>query len=232
MFKVREDKGAVLFEAVILLPITFIVLFAMFLLGLHLHEQTTLDGAVNRGAIYASKILSDPQYTKVTSKNYEDYDKDEVDLESADTDFSNAASIKPYRYFDLNKTEEEGLIKTYVENMIEKSNIGLEDIENVSVNCSIKNVVIYMEVTVTATASYDLPEIFGNFGLPTEYKIESKAVRSVNDPDEFIRNADLAKDVVDDVLEMTGLDSKIDGIKTTVKERFGKIKDFKNKLFK
>lgn len=232
MFRIREDKGAVLFEAVIILPITFIVLFAMFLLGMHLHEQTTLDGAVARGAIYASKILSDPQYTKVTSKKYEDYNKDEVDLESADADFSSNASIKPYRYFDIRKTQEEDMVESYVESMIKKSNIGLEDIENVSVNCSIKNVVIYMEVTVTASASYGLPEIFGEFGLPTEYKIESRAVRSVNDPDEFIRNADLARDVVGDVLKKTGLDSKLEEIKKTVTERFEKIKDFKNKVFK
>ena len=96
----------------------------------------------------------------------------------------------------------------------------------------IKNVVIYMEVTVTASASYGLPEIFGEFGLPTEYKIESRAVRSVNDPDEFIRNADLARDVVGDVLKKTGLDSKLEEIKKTVTERFEKIKDFKNKVFK
>lgn len=228
---ISKNKGNVIFEAVIILPIVFIVIFALFLLGFRLHEQTTLDGAAKRGVIYASKIIADPQYRTVTSASSVD-GKDIVDLNSENGDFTKMDDIQPYRYFSWNIDDEKNAVENYVSDVIKKSNIGWDDIENVKITYDQKNYVIYQEVSLKITASYELPAIFGNFGLPTHYDIESRAVMAVNDPDEFIRNADLARDIVDNVLVATGADKKIDSVKEKVSSVFGKIIEYKNKLFK
>jgi hypothetical protein len=54
-------------EAVIILPCVLVCVFALVFAALWLGEAAVIEGAVRRGAVYASRLISDPQYETVTA---------------------------------------------------------------------------------------------------------------------------------------------------------------------
>lgn len=232
--KLKETKASLILEATIILPVIFIILFALLFMGFIQHEQATIDGAAKRGALYASKVFADPAYTKVIADAKGNGSQDAADLIS-DSRFSFSGAgrdIQPYRYFLQSSAAIEQASVAETETIIQNSNTGLHDIDVNNIHCTVKNYVFYQEITVTVTSTFHLPKIFGVVGLPTDYDLNTRAVMTVNDPDEFIRNTDFAKDLIREVLEQTGLDKKIEGLEKKVSESLQKIVDFKNKIFK
>jgi hypothetical protein len=231
--KLRESKGSLILEATLILPVVFIILFALLFMGFIQHEQATMDGAAKRGALYAAKIFSDPAYEKVISGAKGDGNSDTVDLANTQFSFSGVGKdIQPYRYFLQNKSTIEKAAVSETSKVIQNSNTGLHDIDVNNINCTVKNYVFYQEITVTVESTFNLPKIFSIAGIPTEYDLEARAVMTVNDPDEFIRNTDFAKDLLVQVIEKLGVSAKIENIETKISESLEKVMEFKNKIFK
>ena len=83
-----------------------------------------------------------------------------------------------------------------VSDLIAKNQIFIDTDPTVSVQ---KEAGIFTKVIVTATQEYKVPELIPGLDLPSILTIETQSVVYVNQPAEFIRNADYVTDIVVDV---------------------------------
>ncbi len=91
-----RNRGSAIIEYTVVFPLVLLIIFALFYAGFMLYQRSVLDGAVNRGTIYAARILSDPQYATVVSSA--GADGDGLDCETDTYDFDADFEIEPYRY--------------------------------------------------------------------------------------------------------------------------------------
>ena len=63
--KLKSEEANSMVENVIILPLIFIILYAIILTCFIIHDRATLDGAAKRGALYAAHCISDPNYDDI-----------------------------------------------------------------------------------------------------------------------------------------------------------------------
>lgn len=199
--RLREESAGAVVENVIILPLVFVLIYAMIVTSFIMHDRATVDAAARRGAIYASYCITDPSYKYITGQD------GELDLptgtEANQFSFLGVGgNIKAYRAF-TGGDKVESAVTEEVKEIIEKTRIPWKPIESVQVSCKQENMFLYQNITVTVTADYSIPRIFGLFGLDTDYEYTSVATTCTTDADEFIRTADLAVDM------LTALDEKL-----------------------
>lgn len=226
MERKKEDNsrisGTVILEYTLVFPLVLLVIFALFYAGFILHQRSVLDGAVNRGTIYAARLLSDPQYSTIVSSA--GAGGDALDCESSDYSFSSKFDIQPYRYiFNYNGGTAKGPVEEKVKNIVQ-ANSFWGGTSNLTVNYSYKNYVLYQEISISAKQKIPLPGLFKLIGLDDYIELSSVSVQAVTDPDEFIRNVDLTIDVLEMV---TG-----NNVKETIQNVVSKISKFAENLFK
>ena len=188
--KLKDESANSLVECVIILPIILIIIFAIIMTMFIIHDRSTIEAAARRGAIYASHCVSDPNYATIT-KSTGDLDV----AEGAAFSFTRIGkSIDAYRYITGGDSVQ-SVVSTEVTNIVNKTRIPWRPSEKVTVSCDQKNYFIYQDIEVTVSSNYSLPAFFAAFGLETNYKYSATAKIAANDPDEFIRNADLVVDL-------------------------------------
>lgn len=200
--RLREESAGAIVENVIILPLVFVLIYAMILTSFIMHDRATVDAAAQRGAIYATYCIIDPSYSSILGQD------GELDLPTGTNanafDFTGVGrNIKAYRCF-TGGSKVEDVVAQEVKAVIERTRIPWKPIESVEVQCEQQNMFLYQNITVTVTADYSIPKVFGLFGLDTEYEYEARATTCTTDADEFIRNADLAVDM------LTALDEAAD----------------------
>lgn len=196
---IKNEKANAIVENVIVLPVVFVVIFAMIQTMFIMHDRSTIEAAAKRGAVYAAHCANDPTYSTLVKGG-------ELDLAGSAAAFSFSGvseDVNPYRYI-YGVTKISGSVESEVKRVIEKTRIPWRDLEIVNVNCDIKNMFFYQDITVTIKADYSIPETFGAFGLDTDYRYSVTATATANDPDEFIRNVDLVVDIIAEIDNMTG----------------------------
>lgn len=236
---IKEEKANALIENVIILPLILFIIFFMILTAFIVHDRATLDAAVSRGAVYASKCIADPFYSTLIS-NYNsvegsldatisDPSSIEIKTKKSVTDNS-GIGINPYRYLSSSyKKTLKNTVKEEVANIVNANKIPWHQISTDNIKVDVKNYVVYQKVTVSVTADYPLPDFFKTVGLPDTLEYTATAVTSVTDPDELIRNADL----VVDMMAATGLTNKMQGVKKKLNTLVDKIKNSSiSKFFK
>lgn len=204
--KLRSDKANTLLENVIILPLIIIIIYFMILASFVIHDHSTLDAAAKRGTIYAARCVSDPNYPMILQQSGHQSGTLDTNVTalSADSFKGVGDNIKPYRYLVMNTADIQDATANEVYNIIQQTKIPWREIETGDIVVKVDNKIIYQNVEVSITARYPLPQIFGNFGLPTEFNYTVSAVTAVNDPDEFIRNVDLIVDVCAAIDQKTG----------------------------
>lgn len=220
-----NESGSSIVEYVIIFPFVIVVVYMLLFSCLVIHDRSTLDGAVSRGAIYAAHCISDPNYSDIVHNSQGSGEIGELDLDYNLTSFSFSQIGKNIHVYGLLKgnadREIEQDVKDTVLKIVEKTRIPWKDIDIDSVNVSVTNKLYYKEVTVSAGATYPLPKLFGAFGLPTDFSYEVSATSLINDPDEFIRNADLVVDLIASVDQKTG---------GTIEKAIKKLEELSTKL--
>lgn len=203
---IKDEKANAIVENVIVLPMIFVVIFALIQTMFIMHDRSTVEAAAKRGAVYAAHCANDPAYSKLVAGGDLDVVITIPEKSTAHYAFSFStvsSDINPYRYiYGVSKIS--GSVESEVKRIIEKTRIPWRDLEIVNVSCNVKNMFLYQDITVTVKADYSIPEIYGAFGLDTEYQYEVTATVTANDPDEFIRNADLVVDIITEIDEKTG----------------------------
>lgn len=222
----EKESGYALVENMIVMPIVFLVLFALLFAGCILHAKCTIESAAKRGVIYATKLICDPQYEKIT-ENAIDTSKGELnELSSEDYNFSAIGHYQPYRYILSFKNDSiETKAKDYVQRIISQNTTWMFHIDTNSIECKAENFVLTQNVKIKVTASYYTPKIFHYLGIPETYDLVAQAVMTVSDQDEFIRNVDFAADLVKDIAEERKIAEKIS-------QPIEKLMNFVNKIFK
>lgn len=226
--RLREERANSMVENIIVLPLIFIVIYFMILGAFLMHDVGTIDAAARRGAIYAAHCLCDPNYDEIRKKSGDA--KGNLDIKESVSSFTFTGigkNIKPYRYLFGTKGVEQQ-VKDEVSAILEKTRVPWREIEVENISYSNKNMVFYQDVTVTIKAKYPLPKFFEAFGLDSKYEYSASAKMTVNDPDEFIRNTDLAVDLMVQVDQATGghLSSAMDKVSGLMK----KLGDWLNKF--
>lgn len=211
--KLKEEAAGAMVENVIVLPLVFVVIMFMIVSAFLLHDRTTIESAARRGATYAAHCVSDPNYATLVGQSGEldiPQDKDMSALPFA----SIGKNIKAYRYV-IGGNNVESIVRSEVLKIVANTRINWIPQDSITVTCDQKNKILYQDITVTVKATYQLPEWFGLFGLTTEYTMETTAKVAATEPDEFIRNADMAVDLiteVDNALFGGGIQSTLDKI--------------------
>lgn len=204
---ILKAEGNSLVENVIVLPLIFLCIYFIIIGAFFVHDKITLDAAVERGAVYAAKCVSDPNYAEISASVYNEEDGYTMSMANVSgANFSEVGKdIHPYRYVMFTyKSEIENAVRDYTYEIVSRTKIPWREVKPEFVKCTISNYVVYQEVSVSAKASYPIPKLFALIGLPTEIVYEASATESVTDPDELIRNADLIVDTIVKVDSMTG----------------------------
>ena len=214
-YLMKNEKGAAtLLEYTIVLPIAFAIVFMLIFVGFTMHQKAVMEAATQRSAIYVARTITDPSYEKIVST---DGTKDANDILSA-TITNESIVNAPYRYLFTGS----GSIsdsELSVADLIAKNQIFIDTAPNVTVN---KEAGIFTKVVVTATQEYEIPKLINGLELPSILTIETQSVVYVNQPAEFIRNADYITDIVVDVTgpivdKITSVVSKIKFFNKNVK---------------
>lgn len=225
----QTEDGYALIENMLVLPIVFLVVYALLFAGFILHAQCTIESAARRGMLYAGHLICDPQYERVTAAAVDPGkgELNEISGEAFNFTFDPGISYKPYRYI-LSRgyyTDNDEKIKSYVRKILDQNTTWMFKIEDSGIVCKTENVVLTQNVRVKITAKYPLPRVFTWLGIADSYDLEAEAAATVIDQDEFIRNVDYVEDLFQDVVRNTGIGEAIG-------EPLKKLKGFMDKLFK
>ena len=207
--KIKERDANSIVEYVIILPLIFIIVYALIVLGFMLHDKSTIDAAAKRGAIFAAHCISDSKYLTIIRNSGTDSGALDLSVDISDSGnqfvFTGCSKkIQAYRYLKPSGGIKEDDVKNEVENIINETRIPWRTVEVDSVDYKYKNSVICQEVTVICTAVYEMPDVFSIIGLDEDITYTAEAKMAVNDPDEFIRNADLVVDLLTEIDNATG----------------------------
>jgi hypothetical protein len=198
------------------LPIVFGVVFFLIFVGYAMHQRPVMEAATQRSAIYIARTITDPSYEKIVS-GQEKIEMINDNLANDPQIYDNSILNRPYRYLFSSKSNmlasSEAVAKLIMQNQIfsdKRPNVSVE-----------KEGGLFPKVTVSASQKFDMPQIIPGFDLPTVVTIESTSVVYINQPAEFIRNADFVIDVISTAVE---------SIKGKVDEVFSKITFFKSNV--
>lgn len=197
----KSEKANAVLEYTIIFPIILLILCTIFVVSFVLHERTTMESAAQRGVVYGARIVADPNYLKLINEAGNKAGSLDLDCNNEFNFTGCGTDIEPYRAFNLSKNDLQVPVSSEVTEMINQTRLGWTPFKDINVTCDKTNVIVYQDVKVTITAKYPLPKFFEVIGLPAEYQLQTKAMMTVNDPDDFVRNADFAVDMVMEIDE-------------------------------
>ena len=187
----EETAGEAVVEATILFPIMIMIFAALVLLSIYLPTRAVLQRATQ----FAATVIA---------------------TETGDTWlFFNDGSMSFYRESSIRH-----LKNVYVDLFAESGDVQstgeviVRDVESrsissrageLSVECIMINRIIYKEVVVTATREYTIPVDLSFVGFPRTISVTATSTAIVQNPDEFIRNMDMASDFLEFIADRYNL---------------------------
>ena len=202
---IREERADAIIEATILFPIIILVLAMLILVSTYLPTRAILQNATQRAATMIATEYSDSFVSYDAEKaSYRWASKDELPnvytsvFRALGTIGRNNGNGRGSGHDDAQDAEDI-VNSTYEKAVLYKQG-------SLTVEYSVKNYVVYKEITVTAREEIDFPINLSWIGLDGKLDIVTSSSAVVHDGDEFIRDMDLAADVVEFIGEKTGLD--------------------------
>lgn len=233
----RCENGAELIEAALIYPLVLLVISGLIYFGLFVLQYTTVSAYAQKIALIAAREVAYPGYVGLISQDKLEGSAIEVQLD----DYSQAASsdvihintsvkdvnTRAYRYWSpdpldtasFNDYQPKSTLTEMMTNMVEHNSIMVGK-QSAEVDIQCENLLITQYVTVEVDQQLMNNQLLTALGYqnPT---ISVRAMATVNDTDEFIRNTDF----VCDALEMLAQKLNID-----VKSLRDKVTEFKEKL--
>ena len=215
---ILSNKGVLIVESAIVFPVMFFVLLFIIFIGNLYYEQARVDDIVMRYAIKGAQCVADPFLYDLEAENAVPSDVDTLHLE-------------PYRYIlggfaDGTISAVEDKLSNDIKNEVNQSKLIFfsnskskyisSDNEDVAY---FKNYVLYSTFVVQVNYEIKFPIRFLNDERLSVAKMSARAEVPVSDTDEFIRNVDMAIDL----LEKTKAGD-------TIKSIFAKVGSFINKF--
>lgn len=207
---INDVNGDAVVEATILFPIMIMIFAAMVLLAMYLPQRTILQEAAQYTATCIATQASD---------TYVAFDDSGNRIRKAPDKSVYATLINGIlgRNLDV-KDQAEQIAAHMAQNAI------LPVSSTIAVDLDVKNYIIYQELTVTLTQTVPMPIDLSFIGFPTELVLVQSASAVVQNGDEFVRDIDIAKDMV------IWLDNKL-GVSQSLREsgaldKIKKVTDF------
>ncbi|MBR4766462.1 MAG: pilus assembly protein [Clostridia bacterium] len=229
---VKDNRASAMIENVVVLPLVFVAIFSVICTCFVIHDRSTIEAAAKRGAIYAAHCIADPNNKKLVGKN----ENGDLDIKK-DKGFNFAElgdNIEPYRYLFGPDSSIADETKNYVYNIVKNTCIPWKPLEITKdkIQVDITSKIFYQEVTVKIEGKYPVPKVFKMIGQEEDYVYTATSKMTVNDPDEFLRNADLVVDTIAKVTEGTKIGKKIKKISEKIKGTGEKVTGFLSKMQK
>lgn len=189
----KDSRGDAVVEAAMLFPIMILICAALVLLSIYM----PLRAAMQRSTQYAATAIATER-----SDTWLRHNPDTLSYYWI-TDKRELGNVYSSLIGALvgNKRDDADNAKTMVKNM-EQKNIQRPSSE-LTVEYGVVNYIIYKEIVVTASRSVPVPLNLTMFGIPRELELKVTSTAVVQNGDEFIRNMDLAVDVMDDLFDLS-----------------------------
>lgn len=195
-------------EAALVFPAVIVTVIAIMVLGMMKFQEAMVQ--------FGSQKIASTAAREAVYQNYKEYIGGSDGMNINLDDFPLSKDVKEYykendlykifgsgeRYGNLANTYKEEL-ETFVRNYSFLSGM------DVTAEVKIKGV---MSPVVSVGVEYriKLPGFLGFIGLPDDWKMKTGAYAFAGNPAEFVRNVDIAVDLLDYFLEKMGLDERVD----------------------
>ena len=197
------DGAASIVEYSIVLPLCFLVIAFIFLLGFYLNQKAVIESAGQRSLILAMKMFNDPSADKVYDFNY-GIEQGQSGVGQSSYDFS-SMTRDPYRYWTNYRAGEiDAKVKSFVTEAVASSQIHMVSkwASTPEAEYTPSGGLLGNNITVTVKQQYTLvPIVFLNLLGIDKTTIVSTSRMNVINQTEFIRNTNFACDLI---VEMGG----------------------------
>ena len=180
----EDTRGNAVVEATILFPIIMMIFAGLVLLAIYLPTRMTLQHTTQ----YAATALATEQ-----SDTWLDFDTGSMKYQvfQNKTDLPNVYAAFLASFF-MSDTEDDA--ETIVRKLEGKSITSHSG--NLIVECEVENYLVYKEIKVTATRTIPMPIDLSFVMFPKEIPITVSSTAAVLNGDEFVRNMDLAVELM------------------------------------
>lgn len=220
-FNWEETKGEAIIEATFIYPIVVIIAAFFLLLGLYEMQGILEYSQAQYVANYTVKSIKNPGYDFFGTIDDKKIDFAEVTENFKDIDRSNLRA-KLYRRFLFSKNDCQSKMRLKMETLLTTGKLLKVD---TNVNAVCKKSVLNTSIIISVTDSITMPKFLNYIGLDNQWERTVIATAVITDPAEFIRNTDLAIEMVNNIFEKLGIADNINSLIT-------KTKDFYNKYIK
>lgn len=197
--KLADTKGVLIVEAAIVFPVMFFILLFIIFIGNLFYEQARVDDIVMRYAIMGAQCAADPFLDDMYKSNGTSVPHD-----------PKSVTLEPYRYV-MNFSESSSIseIETMLSKKVQEEintgslvffdGVGTKYLssENKKI-CEFQNHILYSTFVVQVNYEVQIPISYMDMSQPTIMRLKSRAEVPVSDTDEFIRNVDMAMDLLEE----------------------------------
>lgn len=189
----RNERGLVVVEATIILPIAILSVILLLYLSLFLFQKANLQACLETSLVYYKNTLTD---TYVTKNSELEYTITENGTMASGNSYSATEPLNPYRGLlgDGHHMGDKEAFEAYFHSVSGKM---LFD-DDLKLTIDYSNYVILKQLKVTATQTVKAPIDFSILGVDNQYEISAAARVNVIDHDDMIRNVDYAIDIIED----------------------------------
>ena len=195
------DGAASIVEYSIVLPLCFLVIAFIFLLGFYLNQKAVIDSVSQRSLIVAMKMFNDPSAEQIYDYSY-GIKRDQSGMGSSSYDFS-SMTRDPYRYWGNYRAGDiDAAVKSFVTQAVANSQVHLVSkwASTPDVTYTPNGGLLGNNITVTVKQQYTLvPIVFLNLLGIDKTTIVSTSKMNVINQTEFIRNTNFACDLIEEM---------------------------------
>ena len=217
----KNEKGSVMVETVIIIPMVLMAVFFLIYLGLIKLQDMAILYQVQRTAHQGSMVVASPGYAKLAE--YGAYDTRQIDRIPIDFYASSGAVDDYYKAYHEHlgvlyreifgyggwTSQEE--MQTFLEKMEEDTMI-LAGVSLLEEETTVKRGLLTTRVDAEVTFGFPAPGVLRYFGYEGEMRFKQGASATAVNPAGFVREVDLACDAMGYVSKKLGIDGDVDKI--------------------
>ena len=207
---IKDTSGDAIVEATILFPIMIMIFAALVMLAMYLPQRTILQEAAQFTAVALATESSDI---------YVAFDNEGNGIVKENHENVYAAALSGILGKGLNVSDKALNIASYIAGRGFVEARGDMRIELITTNY-----VVYQEITVRLYQTIPMPVDLSFIGFPAELELVQEASAVVQNGDEFIRNIDIASDMLDWVNSRFGISNSLK--ESGALEKIGEVTKF------